>query len=62
MKNRLHKYKVYYFVGDFYSSKGETRKSTIICAIDENEAEHIAKASFPGTEFGWVEPYDDSRN
>lgn len=54
MKNRLHKYKVYYFVGDFYSSKGETRKSTIICAIDENEAEHIAKASFPGTEFGWV--------
>lgn len=62
MKNRLHKYKVYYFVGDFYSSKGETRKSTIICAIDENEAEHIAKALFPGTEFGWVEPYENSRN
>ena len=39
MKNtnfELKSYKVYYFIGDFYSFKGETRKSTIIKAINED--------------------------
>ena len=58
----LHCYKVYYFTGDFYSSQGETRKSTTIWANDENEAEYIAKTMFPDTQFGWVEPYHTSRN
>lgn len=58
----LHRYKVYYFIGDFYSSQGETRKSTTIWAKDENEAEYIAKTMFPGMQFGWVEPYHNSRN
>ena len=54
--------KTYYFIGDFYSSKGEIRKSTIIWAKDENEAEYIAKTMFPDSQFGWVEPYRTSRN
>lgn len=62
MKNGLYRYKVYYFVGDFYSSKGEIRKSTVVWARDENEAEYIAKRSYPNAEFGWVEPYHTSRN
>ena len=62
MKNELQRYKVYYFVGDFYSSKGEIRKSTVVWARDENEAEYIAKQMYPNAEFGWVEPYHTSRN
>ena len=58
----LHCYRVYYFTGNFYSFKGETRKSTIIWAKDENEAEYIAKITFPDAQFGWVEPYRNSRN
>lgn len=62
MKNLgLHCYKVYYFIGDFYSSQGEIRKSTTIWAKDENEAECIARIMFPGMQFGWVEPIHNSR-
>ena len=62
MNSGLHCYRVYYFTGDFYSSKGEIRKSTIIWAKDENEAEYIAKTMFLDSQFGWVEPYRTSRN
>lgn len=65
MKNtnfELKSYRVYYFIGDFYSFKGETRKSTIIKAINEDEAELIFKTTYPKKLFGWIEPYRTSRN
>lgn len=60
--SKLKSYRVYYFIGDFYSFQGETRKSIIIKAIDEDEAELIFKYSYPEVAFGWVEPCHTSRN
>lgn len=56
MNEKLKKYRVYYFVGDYWSSKGETRKSTIILARSESEAEKVFKGNSPKNyRFGWVE-------
>lgn len=52
----MKKYRVYYFVGDYWSSKGERRKSTIILAHSESEAEKVFKGISPKNfNFGWVE-------
>lgn len=56
MKDHLKKFRVYYFVGEHWSAKGETRKSTIILAKTEYEAEWIFKNQYPRNfNFGWVE-------
>lgn len=55
-REKMKRFRVYYFVGDYWSSKGEQRKSTIILARSESEAEQIFK-SHPSKDisFGWVE-------
>lgn len=56
MYEKMKKYRVYYFVGDYWSSKGELRKSTIILAHSESEAEKVFKGISPKNyHFGWVE-------
>lgn len=52
----MKKYRVYYFVGDYWSSKGEQRKSTVILAHSESEAEKVFKDNSPKNyHFGWIE-------
>ena len=52
---KLKKFKIYYFMGDFWSGKGERRKSTIILARSESEAESIFKDQYSNCSFGWIE-------
>ena len=52
---KLKKFKIYYFTGDFWSGKGERRKSTIILARSESEAESIFKDQYSSYSFGWIE-------
>ena len=52
---KLKKFKIYYFTGDFWSGKGERRKSTIILARSESEAESIFKDQYSSYIFGWIE-------
>lgn len=54
-KSKQKKFKVYYFVGDYFSSKGERRRYTIIVADSESDAEYIFKRSFANYNFGWIE-------
>lgn len=55
-REKMKKYRVYYFVGDYWSSKGERRKSTIILARSESEAEKIFKLYLSkDISFGWIE-------
>lgn len=54
-------YRVYYFIGDFWSSQGETRKSMLVRADSEEEAEQFFKSICPDCSFGWVEEYRTSR-
>lgn len=54
-KDKRKKFKVYYFVGDYFSSKGEQRRYTIIVADSESDAEYIFKRSFANCNFGWIE-------
>ena len=53
----LKKFRIYYFIGDYWSSKGEQRKSTIVLARTELEAEKIFKKEFApkNTSFGWIQ-------
>ena len=51
-KNKLRKFKVFYFVGDYFSSKGERRRWTVIVADSEEEAEYIFKKQFTNCSFG----------
>lgn len=53
--NQLKSFKVYYFVGDYWSSKGETRRYEMIRAHSELEAEIIFKSYYPERNFGWVD-------
>lgn len=55
---KLKKFKIYYFTGDFWSGKGEHRKSTIILARSESEAEKIFKNQYSNCSFGWIEERD----
>ena len=53
------KFKVYYFTGDYFSFKGETRHSCIIEADSEVEAECIFKNLYPNRNFGWIDEYSE---
>lgn len=58
MSNKQEKFKsfkVYYFTGDYWSAKGETRRCQVIMAHSESEAEYIFKQNHPDRNFGWVE-------
>ena len=55
---KLKKFKIYYFTGDFWSGKGEHRKSTIILARSESEAKKIFKNQYSNRSFGWTEERD----
>lgn len=56
MNEKVKRYRVYYFVGDFWSSEGEKRKSTVILAHSELEAEKIFKnTASKNFNFGWAE-------
>ena len=55
----LKKFKVYYFIGDYWSGKEETRRYRIIHARSESEAEQIFKKYYSYKNFGWV---DEIRN
>ena len=56
-KSKLRKFKVFYFVGDYFSSEGERRTWTVIVADSESEAERIFKKQFANCSFGWVEEF-----
>ena len=56
-KDKTKKFKVFYFVGDYFSSKGERRKWTVIVADSESEAERIFKKQFADCSFGWIEEF-----
>lgn len=55
-KNKYRKFKVYSFTGDYFSSHGEIQHTTIISALNEDDAERIFKGLHPTHNFGWVEP------
>ena len=42
-KQKMKRYKVYYFTGDYFSSVGEVRHYTLIEADNEHDAEYIFK-------------------
>lgn len=54
-REKLKSFKVYYFTGDYWSTKGETRRCEVIMAHSEAEAEYIFKRNHPDRSFGWVE-------
>ena len=58
-KSKLRKFKVFYFIGDYFSSKGENRRYTIVLADSESEAEYIFKRQFFNCNFGWIEEVDN---
>ena len=53
-KSKLRKFKVFYFIGDYFSSKGEKRRYTIVLANSESEAEYIFKKQFFNCNFASV--------
>lgn len=54
-REKLRSFRVYYFTGDYWSTKGEKRRCNIIMAHSESEAEYIFKRNHPDRNFGWVE-------
>lgn len=54
-KQKMKRYKVYYFTGDYFSSVGEVRHYTLIEANNEHDAEYIFKKIYPNYSFGWIE-------
>ena len=54
-KEKEKQFKVYYFKGDYFSSKGEERHHVVIPAENEQEAEYIFKKSYPNCSFGWID-------
>ena len=57
-REKLKKFKVYYFTGDYWSGKGEIRKQVTIMARSESEAEQIFKDQYPDKNFGWIDYLD----
>ena len=57
VKPKLKGFKVVYFIGGDEFGSGEKRKSTIIVAASEYEAEYIFKhcGEFTEESFGWIE-------
>lgn len=60
-QEKLKSFKVYYFTGDYWSTKGETRRCQVIMTHSESEAEYIFKQSHPDRNFGWVEEVERGR-
>lgn len=56
-RKKLKSFKVYYFTGDYWSTKGERRRCQVMMAHSEQEAEYIFKRNNPDLSFGWVEEY-----
>lgn len=58
-KQIFRKFKVYYFYGDWFSSKGEELGSTIVMARTEDEAERVFinlyQNRFNHRSVGWIE-------
>ena len=54
-KHKPKKFRVYYYIGDYFSSKGEERRSTVIYTDSEVEAELIFRSNHPEYSFGWAE-------
>lgn len=60
MVDKLRKYRVIYFIGDYWSSKGEKQMSMILMARSESEAEWLFKRYYSTrygqtNHFGWIE-------
>ena len=58
MVDKLRKYRIIYFIGDYWSSKGEKQMSMILMARSESEAEHLFKryhSNGKTNHFGWIE-------
>lgn len=51
----LKRYRIYWFTGDYWSSKGEKRHYQIVSAHSDLEAERMFKLAHPDCNFGWVE-------
>ena len=54
-KQKIKKFKVFYFTEGEHAWDDEKRKSTIIFARSEVEAEEIFKHEFINYSFGWIE-------
>lgn len=54
-KHKRRAFRVYYFVGDYFSSTGEERRSKVVYADSEADAEFIFKCNYPKYSFGWAE-------
>lgn len=54
-REKLKKFKITYFVGDYFSSKGEEEKTTTIIARSEAEAEKNFYSTYKNCSFGWIE-------
>lgn len=52
---KLKVFKIHYFVGDYFSSKGEREKIATIAAHSEDEAERQFYSIFRGCSLGWIE-------
>lgn len=58
MVDKLRKHRVIYFIGDYWSSKGEKQMSMILMAHSESEAEWIFRHYYSNgksNHFGWIE-------
>lgn len=58
MVDKLKKYRITYFVGDYFSTKGEKEMSMIIKARSESEAEWLFRHYYSNgkaNHFGWIE-------
>lgn len=58
MVDKLRKYRVIYFIGDYWSTKGEKQMSMIIKARSESEAEQLFYKYYSNGKtnyFGWIE-------
>lgn len=54
-RDKLKKFKITYFTGDCFSSKGEEEKTCTIIARSESEAERDFYAIYRNCSFGWIE-------
>ena len=54
-QQKLKKFKVFYFIEPEHAWEDEKRKSIIIYARSESEAEEIFKHEFLDCNFGWIE-------
>lgn len=52
---KLKKFKVIYFTGDYFSSKGEKINFTILLAESEEEAESMFYRLYENCSIGWIE-------